>query len=109
VKEGLLDTVSDVPNPHWDGLSQYLARLVIEKGAALLTLRNIHKWFERVHALNGVDLYIYPGEVVGLVGDNDAGKSTLVKVISGRLRPDKGEIFREGEKVKSHQSKMLEV
>jgi len=66
----------------------------------LLTLRNIHKWFERVHALNGVDMDIYPGEVVGLVGDNGAGKSTLVKILSGRLYPDKGEIFWEGEKVK---------
>ena len=66
----------------------------------LLRLRNIHKWFERVHALDGVDLDIYPGEVVGLVGDNGAGKSTLVKIISGLLRPDEGEIFWEGKEVK---------
>lgn len=66
----------------------------------LLELRNIHKWFERVHAVNGVDLDIYPGEVVGLIGDNGAGKSTLVKIISGRLRPDEGEIFWEGHKVR---------
>jgi len=66
---------------------------------ALLELRNIHKWFERVHAVNGVSLVIHPGEVVGLIGDNGAGKSTLVKIISGRLRPDQGEIFWEGRKV----------
>lgn len=66
----------------------------------LLTVRNVHKWFERVHALNGVDMDIYPGEVVGLVGDNGAGKSTLVKILSGLLRPDDGEFFWEGEKIK---------
>lgn len=66
----------------------------------LLRLKNIHKWFERVHALNGVNVDIYPGEVVGLVGDNGAGKSTLVKILSGLLRPDRGEIFWEGKKVK---------
>jgi simple sugar transport system ATP-binding protein len=66
----------------------------------LLRLRNIHKWFEKVHALNGINLDVYPGEIVGLIGDNGAGKSTLVKILSGVLRPDEGEIFWEGKKVK---------
>ncbi len=46
-----------------------------------------------------MDLEIYPGEVVGLVGDNGAGKSTLVKVMSGNLNPYEGEVRFEGKSV----------
>ena len=45
------------------------------------------KDFGTIQALRGVDLDIFPGEVVGLVGDNGAGKSTLVDIISGGLSP----------------------
>ena len=57
-------------------------------------------WFGGVQALRGVTLDIYPGEVVGLVGDNGAGKSTLVKILSGIHRPDSGELLIGGEQIK---------
>ncbi len=57
-------------------------------------------WFGGVQALRGVTLDIYPGEVVGLVGDNGAGKSTLVKILSGIHRPDSGELWIGGEQIK---------
>jgi ribose transport system ATP-binding protein len=57
-------------------------------------------WFGGVQALRGVTLDIYPGEVVGLVGDNGAGKSTLVKILSGIHRPDSGEFWIGGEQIK---------
>jgi simple sugar transport system ATP-binding protein len=60
---------------------------------------NIHKYFERVHALKGVDFSVYKGEVVGLVGDNGAGKSTLIKILAGVIPKDEGEIYWEGKKV----------
>jgi ABC-2 type transport system ATP-binding protein len=47
-------------------------------------------------ALNGVDLEIEAGRIVGLLGPNTAGKTTLLKVIAGLLRPDKGEIIYPG-------------
>ncbi len=50
---------------------------------ARISLRNIRKTFGSHQALRGVDLDIFPGECLGLVGDNAAGKSTLTKVISG--------------------------
>ncbi len=65
----------------------------------LVKLVNIHKWFGRVSALEGVDLSADYNEIVGLVGDNGAGKSTLIKILSGVYSPDKGEIRWGGKKI----------
>lgn len=67
---------------------------------ALVEMRNIHKWYGKVHAVDGTSLTINEGEIVGLLGDNGAGKSTLIKVLAGYHRPDEGEVFIEGEKVR---------
>jgi len=64
----------------------------------LVEIRNAKKRFGAVQALRGVDLAVYSGEVLGLVGDNAAGKSTLMKVISGAYIPDEGEIFIDGKR-----------
>jgi simple sugar transport system ATP-binding protein len=63
----------------------------------VVEMRNIKKTFAAVQALKGVDLILNHGEVLGLVGDNAAGKSTLMKVLSGAYIPDEGEILIEGE------------
>ncbi|HOB29296.1 MAG: ATP-binding cassette domain-containing protein [Dethiobacteria bacterium] len=65
----------------------------------VVEMRNIKKNFGGVQALRGVDLVLHKNEVLGLVGDNAAGKSTLMKVLSGAYIPDEGEIFIEGSKV----------
>ncbi|CAM5710597.1 ATP-binding cassette domain-containing protein [Streptomyces aurantiogriseus] len=65
----------------------------------LLTLRGVSKRFAAVQALVDVNLEIRAGEVVALVGENAAGKSTLVKVISGVGPADKGVIEWQGEAV----------
>jgi simple sugar transport system ATP-binding protein len=64
----------------------------------VVEMRNIKKNFAAVQALKGVDLTLHHGEVLGLVGDNAAGKSTLMKVLSGAYIPEEGEIFIEGKK-----------
>jgi ABC-type sugar transport system ATPase subunit len=64
----------------------------------VVEMRNIKKSFAAVRALRGVDLVLHHNEVLGLVGDNAAGKSTLMKVLSGAYLPDEGEIFIEGKK-----------
>ena len=64
----------------------------------VVEMRNIKKSFAAVRALRGVDLVLHRNEVLGLVGDNAAGKSTLMKVLSGAYIPDEGEIFIEGKK-----------
>lgn len=55
-------------------------------------LRNIHKRFGGVHALQDVSLRIEPGQVHAVLGENGAGKSTLIKVLTGVIQPDSGEI-----------------
>jgi len=64
----------------------------------VVELRNIEKNFGAVQALRGVDLVLHHNEVLGLVGDNAAGKSTLMKVLSGAYIPDGGEILIEGDR-----------
>ena len=63
-------------------------------------LVNVSKSFGEVKSLQNVNLEVYPGEVVGLLGDNGAGKSTLIKIITGYHQPDPGgEIYFHGQKV----------
>jgi ABC-type sugar transport system ATPase subunit len=65
----------------------------------IVEMRDIYKRFAAVEALRGVDLALEKGEVLGLVGDNAAGKSTLMKVLSGAYVPDGGQILIEGKAV----------
>jgi len=58
----------------------------------LLELRGVSKHFGAIEALSNVNLTIEPGEVVGLMGDNGAGKSTMVKIVAGNFPPSGGEI-----------------
>ena len=62
----------------------------------VLSARGLVKTFGRVVGLDGVDLDLYPGEVLAIIGDNGAGKSTLIKCLTGALTPDAGELFLEG-------------
>jgi simple sugar transport system ATP-binding protein len=67
-----------------------------EETTSKVEMRHIKKSFGAVQALKGVDLLLHHNEVLGLVGDNAAGKSTLMKVLSGAYIPDEGDIFIEG-------------
>ncbi len=62
----------------------------------ILSIRGLTKRFGGLVAVNDVSWDVYPGEVVGLLGDNAAGKSTLIKCVSGVYHADEGEIFFEG-------------
>jgi ABC-type sugar transport system ATPase subunit len=65
----------------------------------LVHMEGIVKRFGAVEALKGVDLDLQEGEVLGLVGDNAAGKSTLMKVLTGVHQPDGGRVFFDGRPV----------
>jgi D-xylose transport system ATP-binding protein len=69
-------------------------------GTPLLELEGVSKRFGPVQALDRVDFALSAGEVVGLVGDNGAGKSTMVKAIAGINPPDGGTIRFEGREVR---------
>jgi fructose transport system ATP-binding protein len=62
----------------------------------VLTARGIVKRYGRVTALDRADFDLYPGEILAVIGDNGAGKSSLIKAISGAIRPDEGEIRLDG-------------
>ena len=67
--------------------------------APILEARGIVKRYGRVVALDHADFDLYPGEILAVIGDNGAGKSSLIKAISGAVRPDEGEILLEGKPV----------
>ncbi len=71
----------------------------------ILTARGLVKHYGRVVALDRTDFDLYPGEVLGVIGDNGAGKTTMIKAISGALVPDEGEIRLDG-KVIQYRSPM---
>ena len=65
----------------------------------VLVANKLSKKYGKVVALDSADLELYPGEVLGVIGDNGAGKSTLIKVLCGAVIPDSGEILLDGNKV----------
>ena len=65
----------------------------------ILKARNLVKRYGRVTALDNCDFELYPGEILGVIGDNGAGKSTLIKSLCGAVIPDQGEVYLEGQKV----------
>lgn len=64
----------------------------------LVEMINIHKRFGGVHAVEGVSIDLFPGEVAGILGHNGAGKTVLMKALSGAIPFDEGEIRINGEK-----------
>ena len=75
------------------------ARATMAARPPLAELRNIYVSFGGVHAVEGVTVDLYPGEVMGLVGGNGAGKSTLIRVLSGAHPADSGEVLIDGQPV----------
>jgi D-xylose transport system permease protein len=79
-----------------------MPQALLERGQPLLELRGVEKSFGAVRALAGVDLTVQSGMVTALCGDNGAGKSVTIKIISGILTPDDGEILWRGSPVHIH-------
>lgn len=70
-----------------------------EEGRAILEAKAVSKHYGAVHALRGVSMDLRAGEILGVAGDNAAGKSTLMKILYGAVRPDAGEVHVAGQRV----------
>jgi fructose transport system ATP-binding protein len=66
----------------------------------ILQGRGLVKRYGRVTALDHCDFDLYPGEILAVIGDNGAGKSSLIKAMSGAIIPDEGDVLLEGRKVR---------
>jgi ABC-2 type transport system ATP-binding protein len=62
----------------------------------VLRSQDLYKSFGRRKVLQGVNFSVYPGTLVGIVGENGAGKSTLLRILAGELRPNYGDVDRHG-------------
>ena len=71
----------------------------IESQEPILQARGLVKRYGRVTAIDGADFELYPGEILAVIGDNGAGKSSLIKALSGAVVPDEGEIRLDGDVV----------
>ncbi|SBS29230.1 Ribose import ATP-binding protein RbsA [Marinomonas spartinae] len=65
----------------------------------ILQTKNLVKRYGSVTAIDHADFELYPGEILAIIGDNGAGKSSLIKALSGALMPDEGEILLDGQPV----------
>ncbi len=65
----------------------------------MLKVENINVFYGAIHALKGISVEVNEGEIVSLIGANGAGKSTILRTISGLLRAKTGEIFFEGQSI----------
>lgn len=69
------------------------------KPPLIMEARGLVKRYGHVTAINGADFELRPGEILAVIGDNGAGKSSLIKALSGALIPDEGQIFLDGKEV----------
>jgi phospholipid/cholesterol/gamma-HCH transport system ATP-binding protein len=82
--------------------------LHIDKNKVVITIRDLHKSFASNHVLRGIDLDIYQGENVVVLGRSGTGKSVLIKIIAGLLKSDKGTVNVLGRNVAAIRSRELE-
>ncbi len=85
---------TDVPSPQ-----EGLVRAETAAAPHALRMINIEKYFGLVCALKNINLEVGSNEIIGLIGDNGAGKSTMVKILTGVFPPTGGELYIAGQKV----------
>ena len=69
---------------------------------AMLEVKDIHTYYDKIHALKGVSLEVNEGEIVTLIGANGAGKTTTLRAISGLVKPRQGSISLNGEDIEKY-------
>jgi len=86
-----------------------LQQHTINNDEPVITIKGLHKSFDDLLVLNGIDFTLYKGENVAILGKSGTGKSVLIKIIVGLLKPDKGEVFALGKQVDKLNQKELDT
>jgi branched-chain amino acid transport system ATP-binding protein len=99
-----LGALKDNPYPTLTGWSFLVnGKTPVEQNQeALLKTKDLTKHFGSLTAVNGISFTLYPGEKRAIIGPNGAGKTTFFGLLSGRLAPDKGQIFFKGNEITRH-------
>jgi urea transport system ATP-binding protein len=85
------------PHPYAVKAAQLLTKPEHQRPGVLLYLNNVNVSFDGFKALNGLSLVVDAGEMRAIIGPNGAGKTTMMDVITGKTRPDSGEVYFEGD------------
>jgi phospholipid/cholesterol/gamma-HCH transport system ATP-binding protein len=85
-----------------------LQKHTIDKNEIVISIKGLYKSFDDLDVLKGVDLNIFKGENVAVLGKSGSGKSVLIKIIVGLLKPDRGEVFALGKHVNQLNQKELD-
>src|SRR4051812_36770581 len=81
----------------------------ISRDEKVISIRGLYKSFDELHVLKGVDLDVYKGENVAVLGKSGTGKSVLIKILVGLLKPDRGDVFVLGKQVDRINRKELDL
>ena len=73
----------------------------------MLKIRNLHTYYGHIHAVKGVSLHVKAGEIVALIGGNGAGKSTILRAVSGMIKAASGDILLENEQITKMSSERI--
>ena len=82
---------------------------LINKDESVIAINGLYKSFGELAVLKGIDLNVFKGENVGVLGKSGSGKSVLIKIIVGLLKPDKGDVVVLGEHVNQLQGRELDA
>lgn len=86
-----------------------LQQHTINREEEVIKIRGLYKSFDDLKVLNGIDFTLYKGENVAVLGKSGTGKSVLIKIIVGLLKPDRGEVFALGKQVDRLNRKELDA
>mgnify|MGYP001194551268 CR=1 FL=1 len=86
-----------------------LQQHTINRDEPVISIKGLHKSFADLQVLNGIDFTLYKGENVAILGKSGTGKSVLIKIIVGLLKPDKGEVIALGKQVDRLNQKELDA
>jgi phospholipid/cholesterol/gamma-HCH transport system ATP-binding protein len=90
-------------------MEQIKRQHIINKNVEVISISGLYKSFGDLEVLKGIDFHLFEGENIAVLGKSGEGKSVLIKIIAGLLKPDKGEVFVLGKQVDKLKQKELDA